>query len=309
MKSKTIPRMVYDFFIKRWFLTILFLTISSHWFVFVQIFGKGLNLIDTAGKLTKLAHGITWPLFSISLIFAISKSLADKYNEQAKNNGQYVLERMLQSVNAVTSAKMQRFCEYIERNHGITNLQTFRDITQPKQQSERLLENIQITLSEIFGINRDDIGLSVVYKSDVDDTWAWLCKMNTDGELDIDTLFKDPHTTIRQLIDTKKKSMFLPDKRIGVQQQKYVAGPKDASYNTIGSIICRDISIGQDNKYMRAILSITTYGKQLCEYNDKDAIDKIENLVISAFEKRLQLELALLYAKESMNPKCVNCVA
>lgn len=305
----TVPRRLHNYFVEHWVLSTLVLTISSYWFVIMRLAGKDLNLIDDQNKMTVLAHVITWPLFAISFSFALLKTVADKYNEQAKNRGGFILQRMLDSVNAVTSKKMRRFCEFILINHDRKDSKPFVDITQPKRQIESLLDNIQVTLSEIFGINRDEIGISILYKPDSVNEWSWMYSVNTMHDLDLQTIIKDDHTTARQIIDGRFSSLFYPDKRIGIQDSKYVPGSKDKTFDNIGSVLCRDISIGDSQKYLRAVLSVTTYGKQLCEQNDIDAINKIENIIIPTFESRIQLEMALLYIKEILSPKCLACPA
>lgn len=305
-----LPRTLYDYFIKRWFLSTLLLTISTHWFVLLKIFGKGWGLIDTTGKLTPFAHWITWPLFGISVCFALLKTAADKYNEEGKNNAQYILERIIENVNAATSAKIRRFITYIKENYNKTTAPNFHDIAQPRLHIENLLENIQITLSRIFGINRDDIGLSIIYKFHTEDPWSWLMTINTAQDVWLGNIVKNPSTTVKQLLDENLnlKSLFFPDKKIGAEKHQYLPGPKDKSFGIVGSILCRDISIGCEHKFVRAILSISTYGKQLCRHNDRDAISKIENLIIPTFERRLRRELALLYIKEVMFPKSFTSV-
>ncbi len=307
MRRETLPRAIYDYFIKHWFAAALLLTLSSYWFVILRIVGKDWDLINTDGSLTLFANIITWPLFGLSVIFAILKTKADQYNEQAKNNGQYVLEHIMQGVNAAKSAKLRRFCQYIEANHTSGDLYAFRDITQPRVQIEKLLENLQITLSEIFGISRDDIGLSIIYRFDKSVEWRWLYAMNTTDDLDLGTLVNNNETSVRQVIDDKLHSVFYPDKRIGIVEHKYLPGAKDRHFNNVGSVLCRDLSIWQEKRNIRAILSITTYGKQLCEDGDRDSLNKIENLIVSAFTTRLQLELSLLYIKEVLSPKCLDC--
>jgi len=72
----------------------------------------------------------------------------------------------------------------------------------------------------------------------------------------------------------------------------------DAQYDGVGSIICRDISIGHDSeKHVRAILSITTYGQQICAAGDVESINKVRTVILPQFEARLKLELSLLYIK------------
>lgn len=248
MRKISFPRQLYNFFIKKWVITLLILTLATHWILFLKFFGKNAGLITDQGTLTPFAYYISWPVFILSLLFTLLKTVADNYNEQAKNKGHFILERLLQSVNAVTTRKMQRFSSYAEENRGKTALTPFKDITQPRDQIISLLENIQVTLSELFGINRDEIGLSIIYKPIGDTEWHWLSTVNMQQDIDLHTLVTNPTTTVKQIIDGKGASIFFPDKQIAAQNKQYLSGRKDETYDNVGSVLCRDISIGMDEK-------------------------------------------------------------
>ncbi len=295
------------FFIQRWIISTLILTLSSHWLIFIKYAGDKVGMADSTGKLTTLGFLITTVFFLSSLLFALLKTAADKYNEKAKTRGGFILQRLLESINFVTKKKMQRFLKYVDDNFSNLDIHPFGEITKPREQINSLLENIQVTLSQIFGLDRDKISVSVLYQSPESDEWEVLDSININNELDIDELINNPNTTLRQVIDRKSNSIFLPDKRVAHTRKQYVYAPLDEQFENIGSIFCSDISVGSDKKRMNAIISISTYGKQLCLETDKDAIHKIQNIIIPTFESRLRLELALFYIKEILNPQCLNC--
>ncbi|NOZ84152.1 MAG: hypothetical protein GXP60_05005 [Epsilonproteobacteria bacterium] len=307
MRKITSGRKIYKFFTQKWFLTAFILTSASHWFVFLKIMGKDVGLIKEDGSLTLLANIITWPLFTVSLLFALLKSAADRYNNQVINKGHFILERILQSANNITTRKMLRFWNFIKEHYDKKDITPFKDITQPKEQINAILDNLQVTLSEVFGINRNDINITIIYKLDSED-WDWFYIMNGGDHLDLKTLVNNQSTTIWRIINGERSSIFFADKREGVNKNMYLPDKKDQRYDNIGSILCRDISIGTDRKFVKATLSISTYGKQFCKINDKEAKKKIENLIIDPFVKRLQLEFALHFIKHCMNNKCLICV-
>ena len=288
MDEYSIPRKLYNFFIKRWLVSVIILTLPSYYLILVRTLGGDLGLVYTTGALTYWGGFVFWPLFVISIGFAVIKTYGDKYNEQIKYNGQFVLQKMLSSVNAIKSKKLQR-----------SKLNPFHDITQPKRQIESVLENIQICLSEIFDINREDIGLSIIYKFDTpgNSNYRYLHTMNINNDLSLKELITNQNTTARQIIDGRSQSLFFPDKRIGDKSKQFVPGLKDKPFSNIGSIICRDISIDNEERYVFAVLSITTYGKQICEVDDLYSIKRVENVLLPTFENRIRLELSLLYIK------------
>ncbi len=306
MREKTWYRKIYDFLIEYWFVSAFISTAPAWWFTFVEIFGGNFGFI-VDGKLTPSALKVFEPLFVISFLFTLLMSLADRYNERAKKAGQNILNIMLESVNAIKHAKLRRFTRYIDANHNQQNLNPFFDITQPQTQIESVLENIRIALSQIFDIGRDDISLSIIYKTDKNPNWKWLSTMNIETDLELQELTTNPYTSVKQIIDGHADLIFFPDKRVGVQQNQYVGGRKDQSHGGRGSVLCKDISLETNTKCIQAILSVATYGLQLCKTNDADAIHKITGILLPSFERRIQLELALLYIKEVMtSPKTNN---
>lgn len=299
MSKKTLLRKLYEFFVENWLLSVLVSTVPVYWFTFVEIFGSNFGLLQD-GKLTGTALGVLWPLFILSFIFSFVMAMADKYNEKVKRNGQAILRVLLDNVNSIKHAKLRRFTKYINENYGKRGLDPFGVITQPQEQLENILAYIQIALSEIFGISRDDIGLSLIYRTDTNQSWQWLYSLNIENDLDLNDLLDNPNTAARQIIDGKRSSVFFPDKKVGISQREYVQGRRDLANNLTGSIICRDVSLTTHHKCIQAVLSISTYGTQLCEADDLDAIHKIADFLLPSFERRIQLELALLYIKDVM---------
>ncbi len=286
-------RIVYDYFQHRWFLSSFVLTSSTTWFSILSIFGKDLGIHNKQNDLIPIFSYITWTLVVVSILFAILKTLADKYNEKSKNDGQYVLEKLLQSVNSGVTKKMNRFCSYIKKNNESEVDDPFMEITQPQEQIVSILENVQITLSDLFGIRRNCIGISIIYKHHVD--WDWLCNIDNTGDLSLSDILSNPDCTAKQIIDGKKSFIFHPDKRVGKSKNEYVSANVDDSHNMIGSILSQDISIGHDD--FRVVLNISTYGQQFCEEGDEETKKKILNILLPPFIMRIQLELALLHIK------------
>ena len=283
MIRMTLPRRIYNYFIRHWIISSLLMTVPAYWFIFIESQGKNIGLIDNQGAFTNLALTIFWVLFALSFVYSFLKSASDKYDEDGKKSGQIVLGKMLEGINTAKQRKLRRYNNYIEDNFGNKSVSAFTEIEDPADQIASILENIQISLSEIFGIRRDDIGLSIIYRYNFDEEWGWLCTINIENDLRLDGLINNENTSARQIIDGKESHIFFPDKNIGFENRKYVQGKKDKSYNGVGSIICRDISIRNSHVFVQAVLSITTYGQQLCETSDNEAIMKIEQVLLPCF--------------------------
>ena len=233
--SASLPRTIYDFFIRKWFLSSILLTLSTGWLSLIQIFGKTWGFVDDSGDLKESICYVTWFFVFISVVFALLKTIADKYNEDAKNNGQYVLEKLLQSMNSVTTKKMNRFIDFIASAKDGKLIEPFLKITQPREQIISILENIQITLSDLFGISRSEIGISIIYKHNTETNWDWLIQLDVSGDLTLDQILNNPSASARQIIDNKKNILFYADKRVGRDAREYLPAPKDPMKTTVSS--------------------------------------------------------------------------
>ena len=225
-------------------------------------------------------------------------SEAEGVPQEATNSRMLILGKMLEGVNAVTSKKLESYRRFIEdRREDSPPLDL---AINPAAQVDSLLENIQLVLARIFDIERHRFGLSILYTHASRPDWSRLASMNVADDMDVSVLIGNPSTTARQIIDGKERSIFFPDKRTAVQQNQYVPDLRDKSFNTIGSVFCSDVSIGKTERHVQAVLSVTTYGKQLCAEDDYEAIDRIKNMIMQPFEEFLKTELALLYIKEHL---------
>jgi hypothetical protein len=113
-------------------------------------------------------------------------------------------------------------------------------------------------------------------------------------------LISNPQATIHEIVEGKQTEIFFPNKSIGLNANQYVDCKRDVSSHGRGSILCKDIGLTTKKKYVSAILSISTYGLQICSENDNDAIKLLLETILPAYVKRIQLELTLLYIKEIM---------
>ena len=302
-KSKSWPRAFYDWFNRHWVISGLIITASAYWFVVLRYLGESMKMVVTdKNELTGLGHWVTWPIIFASAMFSFAKSKADNYNETVKTNGQLLLDKMLQSVNAITRRKYRNYEDYINNSKMHSGARPFGVIAQPRSQLEALLEEVAATLSAIFGISRDAIAVSVMGKID-EQPWTWLATVNISNQGLIDQITENPCSTARQIIDRKASVLFFPDKSDGDSSKQYFFNQRDGQTKKVGSILCKDISVPG----LRSILSVSTYGMQFCEKGDAEAEEKIQNLLVSTYEIRLQLELALLHIKEHMSPKCMTC--
>jgi hypothetical protein len=304
MENESWPRRLYNFFQNHWIASALIATLPGWFSIAVRLKGQSFGFTTKEGVLTALGDVLFWGIPGSTFLFTLAKFGADKYDSNAKIDGHILYQKVMDGVNSVTRAKLQRFEGFIRESAGSKlSISPFERITQPQQQLDKILENLQITLSQVTDINRDAIGLSIIAKADEDTEWSWISKVNIENDLDLKTLISNPCSSARQVIDRKTSSLFHGDKAVAEQKREYVYGPRDDSYATPGSIVVRDVSIrSETHLFLHAILSISTNGKQLCEEGNRNTQKKICEFILPAFESRLRLELSLYYIKHRMWP-------
>jgi hypothetical protein len=298
MNKASKSRRLYDFSIKNWWLSALLFTLSSNWFVLVQFFGKKWGIVNAVSGELEI-HGIVISsiFIVITLAFSVIRTLADRKNEDAKYRGQTILKHLLEEINASKRAKLDKYIKYA------SNVKTsqFMDVITPEHHVEKLFENIINTINVLFGIDKSNIGISLIYK--INQNWEWLQHQNTTEDLSLEEIISNPNTTARQIIDKKKPILFFPDKRVGISNQQFVSSKLDNLYQNMGSIYCSDVGIKHNGKdIMQAVFSLTTYKQQLCGQNDSSAIDRVVADIMPTFLVRLQVELCLFYIiKENLD--------
>lgn len=296
-------RKAYDFFTKHWFLSAFLSTIPAYWFIFIKIQGKLLGLVDEAGTLSPFANTIFWVLFPSAIMFSLLKAIGDRQDNLTKENAQILFMRILGKIRHVNLKKFRRYDSFVTENHGKSLKKIFTKIIDPHEQISSLLEELQEFFSFLSDIPRENIAISVVYRFDDDADWKWLHSICMHDDLSLEDVVDNSMTTFRKLIDSGKKVKFYPDKRIAITQKSYVTCKKDQSYGNIGSIYCRDLSIGDHIKYVHAILSINTFGLQLCLDKDEETKKNIDTIIMPIFEECLQYEICLQYMKEILHMK------
>jgi len=213
-------RRFYDFFVRKWFITSIFFSLSSLWFLLLQFWGRNLSLVNAEGKLTSEASGISLVLIIINVLFSIIKTYSDKRNEDGKRKGHTILSKVLDELCAEKKIKLSRYI------NGITSYAAETDkitIIDPGTQISEILGTIQSLIDKITGMGKNNIGISLIIKTNstsqvLHENWECLSSLNIDDDLSINDLLLDQNSTVRHLIDEEKPCIFWPDKYDGYKK-------------------------------------------------------------------------------------------
>lgn len=293
MNSSKILRLIYTYFSQRWITSVFIATVPGFFFLFTQIAGKTLGLVTSDGTLATGFDFIFYFLFIISFIFAFLKSAGDTYNIKVESRAGELRRELLESANKIALLKMRKYRDFITSNPQRNN--PLHDTTNQIDHITVILEEMRSLIAKTAHISLDDIGVSLIIKESKDTSWKCFYKVNTENDLRINQVVNNHNSTAYQVINKNTATMFYADKKQGIEEENYIPCPRDEPSGNIGSIICRDISVGDDNINIGAVLCISTYNQYLCSRKDNDARIKFTERILPTFEHRIRLELAAYF--------------
>jgi hypothetical protein len=276
----------------------LIIAIPIMLFTVMQIAPRQLGLVNDDGVLYWFPSIIFWLSVLVSVLYPFIIVRGDKINTIRDKKGSLVLQKVIESLNSVCNKKTNRFIDYINMRPKKDISNPFLDITQPALQIELLIEELNTCLAYVFNMNKSDIGISIMYKFQSDRKWDWLSHVNLKSGFNIEQLTSNNKSSAKQIIDGKTSYIFCRDKLKAESDGKYIKGKADRDESNFGSIVCRNISVESDrNNYLQCVLSISTYGKYICEAEEELQIKNVLDYLLIPFDARFKLELSLYYIK------------
>lgn len=313
-----------------WKTIILFLP-SVYLPVVVKYAGEKLKLSDANGKLTTCGVSITVALYAGVLfinILANYKSKRDKEIEEQKNNEhkkvieEYkseivaydetltVYDRVLNVIGNICDVKLESIYGYINTSiEGGEFHKPFNETVHPDKQLKSIAKELKTCLSEITLPPLNHISVSMAYEfPGISNGLNWIDQREIQQCMQIKQLIKNTHTTFYQIYSGKSDFLFFNDKKKAADNNNYVFDKKDHRFHDIGSIICDEIAVEDgERKIARIILTISTYGYRFTDSDNPEVLsnmsEMIEEVILQQFEKRIRIELALLYVKKQYNKK------
>jgi len=302
--EKTLKRQLYEYSVRKWWVLTIIFSLLPLWFLILQFFGTGLCLMSENGKLTIKATVITWVVILVWVLFSIIKPWADNKNQtqmeekyEALKEGSHISEQLLGGMTELEIFRAENYLKFVFEKCGRWELS---NIIKPKERIKDVATAITSVVNNICGISKNNIGVSIAVEED--GKWRWEINRNSEYDLTLGELLKNPNTSFRQIIDKKAVCVFYPDKRVGVREGKYVEGKIDKDHNGEGSVYCKNISISDNGENrIRAVLSVTTYENQICDQDDEDSKEKFEKKIMPIFETRLKTELSLYFILKAVD--------
>lgn len=293
----------HEWTLNHWIINTILISFPSIWFTIIQVAGKQMHLLNEQGQMKGWVSFLFWLFIIVSIIYNGVLSWKDAKQYSRQQHGQEFYKNIITGFKSACFKKKNDNVKYIFQSTKRNFSDPFSELIDPNNQIEKLIDELSILLAQLFNMSKDEIGISIICKFDGDRKWNWLHRLHLNDGTDTKELI-DGDSTLRSIIDEKSNFIFLRDKREGIPDGFYLTSIRDKQYETRGSIICRDIGVKYEKQnYVLAILSITTYGKEICSEQQEDEVKERLEMILSNFDVRFQIELSLMYVKYYHNQK------
>ena len=301
---------------KHWFITLVLVRLSALWFSLVLTYaGQPLKLLEVteSGKsLTFFGWIVTVALLILIILFEAAKHVEANINKQPFEIGGFAfLNNIRKGISLICDSKLKTLVTTIDevKNKGKTKPTI---ISNPLKQLQEISNQIVQCLSQLLAEKGDnkvtgkDIYATIAYQfpQESNKDWHWATE---EHGLGFDQLINAPNSSnkssFQTLLDGGNNYVFFNRKQDALNGHQYICDEFDKTDddgNLKGSIACYRFDVKKNDKiYVRAVLSITSYQQQFTSNNAKKSVNNVrqnmDDFVISEFEKRIKIELCLLY--------------
>jgi len=274
-----------------------------------------LTLYDRAGHLRLTRCG--WFVSIACLLWTFLIQASEKYYQYKKGQeatgaeaANYIRERVDTRIVNVCNNKYGTLISLI--SDIISGNQTPRYIiSKPCEQLKTITKELSSCLRSLlvhggYSLNENEMYVSIFYKFHTADRWEQTDSAFPETGLSVLDVTSDSNSTFSHVLNSKNGVIFINNKQEGYNIGRYIPD-KDDKYdennNLKGSILCYRIICQKDGiDYITAVLSISTYDKRIEPSNLPEKIKNTQNnickYIIQAFEKRIKIELCLVYLSE-----------
>lgn len=297
---------LYIYFKNHWVISTIFMTLQSTFAIVATYYGRELGLVSNSTKgyniLTVSGFIIFCVLYLMTFLISLSNNYYASYYDKNELTSNKILRHLMRSTYSICRKKYWRFVNQIKGMNSMTcSDDIFESITQPKMQVSAILEQIISCIYDLTKITEPNIEVRLAVTCD-GYRWEWLADNPVwSSGYEVEELIKNQRSTFYQVYSRITPFEFHNSKIVANSSGKYLFDEKDQLNDNEGSIVCKEIYVGEKNKeFVRAILTISTYGKKLSDDENYYIIENVKNNIkeiLKEYEIRLQVELSLFYMK------------
>lgn len=280
-------------FIRHKIVSALILGISTAYFLVFEIYRDEFEFFKVHAEETRVIFFI---FIVLSFVTVFLKGIGEWIEERDFLNRNGFRNDLILLASKLVRAKLKRFKE---KSPNITQKgNIFKNITQPKDQINILLGELTRIIQERFGLSEDQLCITII-QTDVNESG------NTTAFYAFNTQDSWERTKAKRLLhekSTAKKCLdigepvFLANKYKAAKEGDYFLSDRDNRY-TKGSVYCYPCFVKTPSIEKKYVISIVTYGKQICYHGDAEEIDAIKE-IFNEICRRIDLELTLKSIKD-----------
>ncbi len=264
---------------------ILFPAITGAYFLVLDIWGEKWEFISkNIAFHEKLFVYLLLATLASQIFITISKIVRKTKDDDYLK----FLEGFMVLTASVVAFKLNRFSRCAPRLKKKSN--TFKTITQPKEQIEYIIDQSSKWLKESFGLHDDQISFTVIKIDGRSNSIFYLFESSNSWKR---TRAKDivSGDTAASYCLGKGEPIYFPDKSLAAKKGRYFMSERDARRSN-GSVYCYPVFVNTPDYKDKYVISIVTYGKLLSDPRDDEA-SKIIKSIFAELCRRIELELTL----------------
>ena len=280
MKNKNLFVRIFDSLLAKTLLPVL----PFLWFTFFAVFGSHLDALIYGSSLTPLAISISIVMLVVIVFHACVSIYCQRANKKQRLLEDRVYTSILQNIDEANIFMRN------ERMHSLFQLGNSKSPLDYHSSINLLLLQLKKCISEITQIDKQKFVATYFYKFMPDETWR---SINSDGKykgLDIIAL-ENPASVFAQLFP-KSSTIFYCSKDEAKKNDKYICDKRDHEqvefYKCpMGSIFGVNWSISDpviDKTVFSRIITIATYGEEICSNKDTYAKRVLIDQILKIFE-------------------------
>lgn len=271
-------------------LQVIIPSLTGSYYLCLDVWGDKIELIKNYQNFHEKAFFI---LIGASLVILCFKGISELIEDKVLKNQNDFIQHLVILTSKVVREKLKRF------KHEATTLRsdgsTFKKITKPNIQINLLLTETEILFREQFGINKEQLGITIIQKKPKK-PWDYKYKTNHDwNHTKPSNLFSKP-SAAKECYE-QGEIIFYPDKLKAQKDGHYQFSDRDSRHKNKGSIFCYPVKANTPNHDVFYIISIATYDKCICPANDHQQIKAIKT-ILTDICYRIDLELTLEAIKD-----------
>jgi len=280
-----------------------FSAVLYHWFFTLVLPGL------TAAYYTVLQIGQDWhfikdhrPVHDEVFFWCIVANVAELFFSSLRRilkrrddaNANAVLADFIGSLGSMVEAKVRRFRDNImkARPAGKKNVDKFLVVTYPDEQIEIMAVGISQFIKNNYDVDEQHFNMSIFHlHPHRADKWQFCYRFHPEWRSMTPEELMKTASAARKCAESGEHRFF-PSKAAAEALGMYTMSDRDRDNGKRGSVFLKMLTVSTVEGEHKYIISMSTYGKQLCESWDRQAAAATESFLLE-FTRRISLELCL----------------